>query len=922
MLSRKDLVALFKSGSWQDDSEFERLAGEVEVLGPDDVLELLSVLSGRTAAVDPTRQRLRRAAFVRVATTVRDKRLFLPYLRALKGADPSVRAVVADLLPGVNDPAQHGELCALLASPEPELRQVASLALRSLAGRSAFEILSQMVTEPQFSGRSEAMAVLSATAAHHAIPVYESVLGVGSPAERAEAIGHLVEPVCVQKNLPRVLLAVGRAVSDTHENVRVVAIAALAAHATQEEYFERAGRCLEDASPNVARAAVRGLQHFPGSESVSLLRRALRRGPNMVRLAALDALQAIGTPEVLDPIVEGLGHRQVVVRGRAADILVQMGRAGKVDLARTVLWLLRSHDVNVRRLAVEVAATVKDPDGTLWPKMVDFLYDEDWWVRERIVDALVDMAGDRIVTHFIQHLEDTDVVRRYYAVEILRRLGSSAGLGALLRAANGDSDWLVRERAIQAVAATGDERAIPALVNIMMQEADLRLVCVEALEGMGVKSAASHVALLLTTEGMDPDEELAVLRCLGTLGDAEQATAVRRRLKDTNPDVRNLARDLIWRWEGQQQSGPPPTSVLDQLLTLVVQREGDDLILSPGRRPSLKRMGRILPIVENVFSAEQIEGFLRPILSRTQIDDLEAQRDVDLSYEIGQHAQRFRVNVFGQRGGWGAVFRVIREQLLQLEALGLPPVVRGLSELKNGLVLVGGPTGSGKSATLAALIDDINQRSARHIITLEDPIEVAHRRKQSLINQRELGTHTRSLHRALRATLREDPDVILVGEMRDAATIAFGITAAETGHLVFGTVHTVSAASTVDRLVNACPIEEQDHVRAMLAGSLRAVVCQYLHRRRDQPGRVLSVEVLVNSEAVANLIRTGKTHQIPSVIATSRQAGMQLMDTELMRLVQEGRISGEDAYMRAANKKDFEALVAGASAAPVASGGM
>jgi twitching motility protein PilT len=440
---------------------------------------------------------------------------------------------------------------------------------------------------------------------------------------------------------------------------------------------------------------------------------------------------------------------------------------------------------------------------------------------------------------------------------------------------------------------------------------------------MGIKAAAPHVALLLTTEGMDLDERLAVLRCLGALDDAAQAPAVRQRLKDPNPDVRKVAKDILWRWDGPQAGSAPgqaAMSVLDQLLTLVVQREGDDLILSPGRRPTLKRMGRILPIVDNVFTSEQIQGFMRPVLSRTQIEELEALRDVDLSYEIRGKGLRFRVNVFNQRGGWGAVFRVIRDQLFELQSLGLPPIVQSLAELKNGLVLVGGPTGSGKSTTLAAIIDNINANSARHIVTLEDPIEVAHKRKQSLINQRELGTHTRSLREALRSTLRQDPDVILVGEMRDAATIAFGISAAETGHLVFGTIHTVTAATTVDRLVNACPVDEQEHVRAMLAGSLRAVLCQYLHRRRDTPGRVLSVEVMVNNEAIANLIRQAKTHQIPSVIATSRHVGMQLMDTELMRLLQEGRISGEDAYMRAAVKKDFEAFFGGQAEAVRAPG--
>jgi len=222
---------------------------------------------------------------------------------------------------------------------------------------------------------------------------------------------------------------------------------------------------------------------------------------------------------------------------------------------------------------------------------------------------------------------------------------------------------------------------------------------------------------------------------------------------------------------------------------------------------------------------------------------------------------------------------------------------------------VGGPTGSGKSTTLAALIDYINRTSSRHIISLEDPIEVIHKRKQSLVNQREVGTHTRTFAAALRSTLREDPNVILVGEMRDLPTIEFTVVAAETGHLVFGTVHTVSAATTVDRIVSAFPPGQQQQVRSTLADSLRAVVCQYLMKEKNGPGRVLAVELLVNNEAVSNLIRKGKAFQLPSVIATSREQGMQLMDSDLMRLTKEGKISAGEAYVKAVSKKDFEPFV-------------
>jgi twitching motility protein PilT len=254
------------------------------------------------------------------------------------------------------------------------------------------------------------------------------------------------------------------------------------------------------------------------------------------------------------------------------------------------------------------------------------------------------------------------------------------------------------------------------------------------------------------------------------------------------------------------------------------------------------------------------------------------------------------------------VFRIIKGELSDLDQLGLPEVVKRFGDFRHGLVLFGGPTGSGKSTSLAAIIDNINRTSDRHVIALEDPIEVVHESKRGLVNQREIGTHTQSFKMALRSTLRQDPDVILVGEMRDLETIAFAVTAAETGHLIFGTVHTANAHSSVDRLINNFPAAEQDQVRATLADNLRAVVCQYLLRRKDGQGRTLAAEVMINNDAIASMIRKGKTYQIPSVIATSAEQGMQSMDNQLLLLCRKGVISAEEAYMKANVKKDFEEL--------------
>ena len=272
-----------------------------------------------------------------------------------------------------------------------------------------------------------------------------------------------------------------------------------------------------------------------------------------------------------------------------------------------------------------------------------------------------------------------------------------------------------------------------------------------------------------------------------------------------------------------------------------------------------------------------------PHLSIIQIAELEKLSEIDFSYEITEKELRFRANIFLQYGGLSAVFRAIEGKLADFKSLGLPQIVSTFGDLKDGLIVIGGPTGSGKSTTLGAIIDYINRTSNRHIISMEDPIEIVHPSKKGLVNQREIGTHTSSFQNALRSTLRQDPDVILTGEMRDLATISFAITVAETGHLVFGTLHTVSADTTVDRLLNVFPTNQQEQVRSMLSQNLRAVVCQYLLKKK-QGGRCLAAEVMLNNDAIANMIRKNKQYQIPSVIATSREQGMQQMDQALRQL--------------------------------------
>lgn len=332
---------------------------------------------------------------------------------------------------------------------------------------------------------------------------------------------------------------------------------------------------------------------------------------------------------------------------------------------------------------------------------------------------------------------------------------------------------------------------------------------------------------------------------------------------------------------------------LDDLLRQMKSQGASDLHMAAGSPPYMRVNGEMVKQKYRSVSPETCQSLIFEILNDTQREHFEQNWDLDLSYALSG-VGRFRANVFTQRNGIGASFRLIPEGIKTIKELDLPEQLVDLIDVSEGLILLTGPTGAGKTTTLAALIHSINVEQQKHIITIEDPIEFVHENHRCLINQREVAGHTKSFSGALRAALREDPDIILVGEMRDLETISLAITAAETGHLVFATLHTNSAVKTVDRIIDVFPEAQQAQIRVMLAESLRGVAAQALLPRADRTGRVPVLEILVNVSAVANLIREGKTHQIPSMMQTGRAHGMTTFETAIQDLIQKGLISKED----------------------------
>ena len=353
---------------------------------------------------------------------------------------------------------------------------------------------------------------------------------------------------------------------------------------------------------------------------------------------------------------------------------------------------------------------------------------------------------------------------------------------------------------------------------------------------------------------------------------------------------------------------------IDAFFNLMFEQKASDLHMTAGNAPMLRINGEMERVDYPPLENDSLKTMLYEITPDYKIKQFEELGDVDFGYEI-PNISRFRVNFFIEKNGVGAVFRQIPSRVLSFEDFDkleapLPPVLKKFTMLNRGLVVVTGPTGSGKSTTLATMLDYANKNRKDHIITLEDPIEFVHISKSCLVNHREVGVHTKSFASGLRGALREDPDIILVGEMRDLETIELAITAAATGHLVFGTLHTQSAAKTVDRIIDVFPADQQNKIRQTLSEALQGIVAQTLFKRRDKKGRIAAFEILVFNTAIANLVREGKTHQIPGMIQVGKKMGNQPLDDHIMEHVRMKRISPEDAYDKALDRKKFRALLA------------
>lgn len=672
------------------------------------------------------------------------------------------------------------------------------------------------------------------------------------PAE--ERIQYLNKLAAVEQIDPKSIAMWQRMATDVDDAIRDKALQVLAARAPQSS-IDLFVQELPRASYNTKQALVDALTKAAASEGLKLVDRLLpliAAGDAATRSAVVKILLGVG--DITAVVKRYLIFAKTLagfVRDRSLDLLRTVGD----QLIEPVIELLHDPDADIRSSAIAVASAFEDP--RVVPATIELLKDPDWWLRISAADTLGKLKDPRGVEPLIAALPDADV--KWAAVEALGRIG--------------------------------DARALPALGRMLADPApDVRIEVIQALRHFNhpqVLNALMQVAQNDTNRAV----RTRAIDLLSEIASTEQQGQV---------DV--VRKKALTASTGQ---GEPR---LHALLNTTRNQGASDFHLTVGQPPTVRLAADLLRAQAEPFTAEQTETMIKEILNETQMEVLQKNQQLDFCYFIPQGG-RYRGNVFLDQRGYNAVFRVIPEKPPTIAEIGLPAHLAEIADYHQGLVLICGPSGSGKSTTLAALVNLFNETRNDHVLTMEDPVEFVHPFKNCLVNQREVGTHTISYARALRAALREDPDVIVIGELRDPESISLALTAAETGHIVLGTLNSTGAGKAIDRVLSSFPVDEQPQVRASLSESLKYVIAQRLLPSKEARKQVAAFEILKGTSTIANMIRDEKTYQIVSAMQIGRSQGMQTFDDALKDLVERSQISGETAYMVASKKEDFEPFV-------------
>jgi len=661
-------------------------------------------------------------------------------------------------------------------------------------------------------------------------------------------------------------------------------------------------------------ALKRLLQAVDPTDEMDLLLSVARSDDQRLATVALEALSNLTDPRIADLMIDRFANGDATAREYAGTWLRDEAKRAPERMRGQMLDLLGGEDAT-RRMCVEILLLTGPPDEVLL-EILRFSKDLVGWLRTRILETL-QTFGEIMLRPAVALLQHEDEQLRTSALVLAEQFNDPRVVGPVCRLLSHD-DWWLRITACDTLGRLGDARAVPPLVKAL-EDADARWAAIDALARIGSPKALQPLTRLLRDKRQEV--RLEVLQALTHFDDKRLVPLLKQVMEqDTSKEVRiragEILRDLSARLDLSVDTSVSKAAVsskslsrgIDKLLAKIREEGASDLHVTVDE-PPLVRMNGVLTRWKKMgaLSAEQTEAAILEVLDERQKELLQKNGAVDFCHAIPE-VGRYRANAYLQRKGMCAAFRVIPNTPPTFADLRLPGHLTDLLDYHQGIIVVSGPAGSGKSTTLAAIINLINESKPEHVLTLEDPIEFVHPVKVGLVNQREVGKHSTSFARALRGALRQDPDVIMVGEMRDPETIRMSLEAAETGHLVIATMHTTSAIQTVERLVTAFPPDEQAAVRMSLSESLKYVVSQSLIPRKDGVGRVAVFEVLKGTLSVGNLIRDNKTFQLPSMMQIGRSVGMQNVDMALMDLVEADLITAEVAWARADNPENFAPL--------------
>ncbi len=817
-------------------------------------------------------------------------------------SDPEIRETTIQILINSMDDTLIGSVISLLRSPKRNFRLTAIKLFEKVPQEKVAGRVAQELVRGEWTDRVDALNLLFNLDQSLILPPCVRTLEVGNEEDKIQAIKLLM-----LVKTPESVQAMTKVITDESIKIRMQ-VAKAFAKVGGPIAVDGLVKLAADSKPDVVLTALDGLRELKSPAGITAVLACVRHENLSIRNQALNAIGEIGSADEVEFLVSALKDPDIRVRQTALDALISLSNNEDTDIPRFISILMSDPDVNVRRAAAQILGQVDAPG--IFDKLFQYLRDEDWWVRETIAETLSRIKDERIFPAAVELLGSPDPSLRRYAIEIIVGLKDPRGLVPLIKMLK-DPDWWVRERAVSALGTLGTAKIVPILANLLTIK-ELSYITAEALGEIGDASAVPF--LLKAIDTADVETKLVIMRSLEKLQAKEAIPVLESMVADPSREIRAQSKEVLARlkvdtgnldkvsarwWERHE------FSLLDTLLLEVRYRHGTDLFIVSDNPPMAKVVGELIPLTSESLSEEQILTMTSRILTPDQEAQFFSLNDLDFSYEIADEG-RFRGNMFRHALGINMTFRLLPDDIPELETLGLPSFVDSVVSMHHGLILIAGPSACGKSTTAAAIINKMNQSRNDHIIMIEDPVEYLHDRKNCLITQREVGRHTASFAKALRASLREDPDVIVIGELRDLETISMALTAAETGHLVLATLHSMSAIKAIDRIIDAFPPSQQGQIRSMLAESLKVILAQQLIPRKNSDEHVVAMEILVNTPAIAGLIRDNKLNQIASMIIAGQQHGMVSMDQTLLNLLREGVITADEAYSRAEEKNQFE----------------